>query len=256
MLTRLKTRIKARLNQYIHDNFVQFKKVDAETFENWIYQWMYFQNFEYVKAYTPQNTYFEFGTGWGGTLSGFLKACNRLAKDHNFDLRKVKIVLFDSFKGLPEEKDPADFNPEWEKGKFAYSRDYITKIILDHNFPLENVTFIEGYYEDTLNESTMEIIKNLPPPSIVTMDVDYYSSTKIALDFIQPLLKSGTVFYFDDLYSFHLHPKMGQVRAINELNSKNNGHLVPLVHMNYCGRGYIYTNRVWEYSNKDSFNYS
>lgn len=253
MFTSFRNRIKARINQYIHDNFVQFKKEEAETFENWVYNWMYFQNFEYVKTYSPQNTYFEFGTGWGGTLSGFLRACNRLAKYHQFDVNKIKIVLFDSFEGLPAEMHEADFNPEWEKGKFAYSRDYITNIILEHNFPLENVTFIEGYYENTLNESTMDILRKLPAPSIVTMDVDYYSSTQIALNFIHPLLKSGTVFYFDDLYSFFLHPKMGQVKAINEFNEKQNGQLVPLVHMNYAGRGFIYTNKVWEHSKKDSF---
>jgi O-methyltransferase len=247
----LKNKIKAKLNNYIHDNFIQFKKADAETFENWIYNWMYFQNFEYVKKYTPKNTYYEFGTGWGGTLSGFLRACNRLVQDHKFDISQIKIVLFDSFEGLPEEKDPSDFNPVWKKGEFAYSKDYITEIIKSHNFPIENVTFIEGYFENSLNNETFEILKKLPEPSIITMDVDYYSSTKIALDFIRPFLKSGSVFYFDDLYSFHLHPRMGQIRAINEFNNEDKGTLNPLVHMNYCGRGFIFTNKVWEYSNHE-----
>lgn len=251
ILKSIKNKLRHKLELIITDKINQSKKLEAETFENWIYKWLYFQNYEYVKSYTPQNTYFEFGTGWGGTLSGFLRACNRLVVDYNFDISKIKIVLFDSFKGLPEEKEPSDVNPIWGKGEFAYSRDYITDIIRKHNFPLENVTFIEGYFENSLNEENFEKIKKLPSPSIITMDVDYYSSTIMALEYIRSLLKSGAVFYFDDLYSFHLHPQMGQVKAIDEFNQKNEGTLNPLVHMNYIGRGYIYTNKTWEYSKSE-----
>ena len=251
ILKSIKTKLRHKLELLIEDKIHQSKKLEAETFENWIYKWLYFQNYEYVKSYTPQNTYFEFGTGWGGTLSAFLRASNRLVVDYNFDISKIKIVLFDSFTGLPEEKDPADVNPIWGKGEFAYSRDFITDIIRKHNFPLENVTFIEGYFENSLNSENFEKIKKLPSPSIITMDVDYFSSTIVALEYIRPLLESGAVFYFDDLYSFHLHPKMGQVKAIDEFNKKNEGILNPLMHMNYAGRGYIYTNKVWEYAKSE-----
>ena len=101
ILKSIKNKLRHKLELIITDKINQSKKLDAETFENWIYKWLYFQNYEYVKSYTPQNTYFEFGTGWGGTLSGFLRACNRLVVDYNFDISKIKIVLFDSFKGLP-----------------------------------------------------------------------------------------------------------------------------------------------------------
>jgi O-methyltransferase len=250
-LNSLKKKILNKLDLFVQDRIIQSKKAEAETFENWVYKWLYFQNFEYAKTYTPQNTYFEFGTGWGGTLSGFLRACNRLVADFNFDITKINIVLFDSFKGLPEEKDSSDINPIWGKGMFSYSKDYIIDIIKKHNFPLENVTIVEGYFEDSLNKDNFEKIKKLPNPSIITMDVDYYSSTMLALDYIRPLLKSGAVFYFDDLYSFHLHPQMGQVKAINDFNSSGDGRLSPLVHMNYIGRGYIFSGKEWEYSKSD-----
>jgi Macrocin-O-methyltransferase (TylF) len=243
----IKTKVKSYLNRYIRDNFVNFRKEDADSFENWVYKWLHFQNFEFVKDYSPKNTYYEFGTGWGGTLTGFLQGATRFCKKHNFDIRQINIVLFDSFQGLPDPKSFEDENPEWEKGKFAYSKDYIINIIKENNFPLENVTFIEGFYEDTLNDKTMEILKKLPPPSIVTMDVDYYSSTMLALNYIHPLLNSGVAFFFDDLYSFFLHPEMGQVKAINEFNQKGEGLLTPLTHMNHCGRCYLYSSKIWEH---------
>jgi hypothetical protein len=244
----VKEKIKKYINNYIKDNFENFIKHERDSFDNWAYNWLHFQNFGFASSYSPKNVYYEFGTGWGGTLSGFIEGAKRFCKTNNFNIKDIYIVLFDSFQGLPDLKDEKDDNPEWEKGKFAYSKDYITDIIIKHGFPIENVTFVEGFFEDTLNESTREILRNLPPPSIVTMDVDYYSSTLLALDFIQPLLNSGVAFYFDDLYSFFLHPEMGQVKAINDFNSKNNGHLQPLTNnLNYAGRCYIYSRKEWEH---------
>jgi O-methyltransferase len=247
----IRQRVKTYINKYIKDNFENFKKKDQDTFENWAYNWLQFQNFGFAKDYSPKNVYYEFGTGWGGTLSGFIEGAKRFCKDYNFDIRKIHIVLFDSFQGLPEIQDSKDDNPEWDKGKFAYSKEYIKNIILERGFPIENVTFIEGYFEDSLNESTMNILRKLPPPSIVTMDVDYYSSTKLALDFLRPILPSGVAFYFDDLFSFFLHPEMGQVKAINEFNSKMNGTLQQLSnHLNYSGRCFLFSRKEWEHTRK------
>ncbi len=53
-------------------------------------------------------------------------------------------------------------------------------------------------------------------------------------------MKSGTVFYFDDLYSFHLHPNMGQVRAIREYDGAE-GFLSPLREHDCAGRTFMYS---------------
>jgi len=80
-----------------------------------------------------------------------------------------------------------------------------------------NVRFIQGFFEDSL---TSELAKDLAthPPSIVTVDVDYYSSTKSVLEWLLPFTPTGCLFYFDDIWLFYGHPQMGQVAAINELN--------------------------------------
>lgn len=250
MFDRLKGRINRKINNYISANFVN--RYDASySLENWFYYWLYFQNFDYAHDYTPKNCYYEFGTGRGGTLTSFLKASTRFSKEYNFDILKIKIVLLDSFKGLPEIKVKEDDHYEWSKGGFAGSKDYITGIIKQYGFPLENVTFVEGYYEDSLTGEVFEKLKNIPP-SIVTMDVDYYSSTKLALNFIAPFLKSGTVFYFDDIYSFFMHPGNGQIKAISEFNQQKTGHLSWLPEKNYTGRCYMYSREIWEHRSSES----
>lgn len=244
----LNAKIKRAVANYISTNLINRYNPEI-SLENWFYHWLYFQNMGYTKDYGPKNCYYEFGTGWGGTLRSFLKASKRFSKENNFDITQIKIVLFDSFQGLPEITAKEDNHREWGKGKFAYSKDYIAKIIVEHGFPLQNVTFIEGFFENTLNSQTLERLNALPP-SIVTVDVDYYSSTKLALDFITPLLKSGTVFYFDDLFSFFLHPEMGQVKAIKEFNDMGAGTLNALTHANYSGQCYAFTSKSWEFTEK------
>ena len=87
---------------------------------------------------------------------------------------------------------------------------------------------------------------SLPSPSIVTVDVDYCSSTRATLEFLVPILKSGTVFYFDDLYAFHLHPEMGQLKAISEFNGEL-GYLSPLREFDYAGKTFMYATLDWEH---------
>jgi hypothetical protein len=246
----LNKNIQKYLNGYMQNNFAGYFEVlnaSQNSLEHWFDYWLHFQNFSFAKEYVPKNCYYEFGTGWGSTLTAFLRSSIRFCKKNNIDISNIKIVLFDSFQGLPEEAAKEDYNPEWSKGKFAYSRDYITNIIKTHNFPLENVTFVEGFFEQSLTKEVQEKLKSFPP-SIVTMDVDYYSSTKLALNFIAPLLKSGTVFYFDDLYSFFLHPDMGQPKAIHEFVESGQGYLQPLTHENHDGKCYIYTKKEWEHT--------
>jgi hypothetical protein len=245
MIRWLKKKTKTYLHKHIQQH-VQELYNKANSLESWFYYWIHFQNTSYAKDYSPKNVYYEFGTGWGGTLTEFLRAANAYSQDHDFDLHQVKIFLFDSFEGLPPVSRKEDDHLLWKRGEFAYSKQYITDIITRHGFPLDSVHFVEGYFEKTLNAQTLETLRAFPP-SIVTMDVDYYSSTILALRFIGPLLKSGVVFYFDDLYSFYLHPELGQVKAISEFNDLGVGYLNQLTHRNYEGRCYLFVRREWEH---------
>ena len=212
----------------------------------WFYYWLFQQNYSYRREFSPSNCYYEFGTGGGYSMSEFAKAAVRFCKETSLDIEEIKIFGFDSFQGLPSKQFKADDNPQWDKGEFAFDKAHIIKVIERTGFPTDNVTLIEGFYEDSLNDKTLSDVKD-HPPSIVTLDVDYYSSTKLALEFMAPILQSGTVFYFDDLYSFHLNPNMGQLKAINEFNGRL-GHLSPLREYDYKGKTFMFAKLEWEHS--------
>jgi hypothetical protein len=141
--------------------------------------------------------------------------------------KKARAVLFDSFRGLPEPVDRADAHVTWHAEDFAFSSEYIRGVIKKARFPQERVRLVEGFYADTLTLSLAAELRPTPP-AFVTLDVDYRSSTKAALDFLAPLLPSGCHVFFDDLWSFDGHPDYGQLKALNDWNSQNKrGQLVP-----------------------------
>ena len=61
---------------------------------------------------------------------------------------------------------------------------------------------------------------------LVMTDCDM-AATKTILDWIRPLLRDGTFFVFDDIWSFMGHPDFGERRAIREFNATRPGLLVP-----------------------------
>lgn len=243
----IKTYIKKKLNNYFKVSIDQHLKYER-SLEKWFYKWLDFQNNSYAKSYTPKNTYYEFGTGWGRTLTAFISAAKKFSLKNNFSVENINICLFDSFQGLPSIKSEEDNHLSWKEGEFAYSKKYIVNIINELKFPLDNVKFIEGFYENTLNKNTLKLIKSTPP-SIITVDTDYYSSTNEVLKFLPPILKSGTVFYFDDLFSFFLNENYGQVKSIKEFNEKDIGKLYPLTENNFNGKCFIYSAKKWEHRN-------
>lgn len=53
------------------------------------------------------------------------------------------------------------------------------------------------------------------------MDADFHSSTLTAFTWIQPILASGVLFRFDDIWAFYGHPEKGEIKAINDNELKN-----------------------------------
>ena len=162
--------------------------------------------------------YYEFGTGEGISLFNYLKGLKSYCSSHKVDISKYNIFLFDSFEGLPEYKGQMNENPAWSKGMFSGSTNHIKKMIrrvCGKNQP--TVTFVKGYYEITLTSELIEQLRN-SPPSIINIDVDYYESTRIVLNWIYPILQNGTIFHFDDLYEYLGSPYKGEFLAISEFN--------------------------------------
>jgi hypothetical protein len=183
-------------------------------------------------------TYYEFGTGSGNTLQRSLAVLKHFPES--------RIFLFDSFEGLPSTDDPKDRLLGWDKGSFAFSEDYIRDLVARNGFSLDRARLVKGFFEDSLTPALAAELADAPP-AFVTVDVDYYSSTKTVLEFLAPMLVSGATFYFDDLWSFDGHPDYGQLCALREFNEARSavGQLVanPIFH----NRIFTYYNKKYEF---------
>ncbi|WP_044252706.1 hypothetical protein [Isosphaera pallida] len=51
---------------------------------------------------------------------------------------------------------------------------------------------------------------------MIDVDCDLYSSAKVVLEFITPLMVDGTILIFDDWYCFRGHPQRGERAAFAE----------------------------------------
>ena len=57
------------------------------------------------------------------------------------------------------------------------------------------------------------------------------------------------LFYFDDIWSFHGNPNYGQLRAIKEFNSEEDGLLTEFHRAGKTSGSYIYSRKDYEYRN-------
>jgi len=128
-----------------------------------------------------------------------------------YDLNK-NIFAYDTFEGMTKPEDiDMDFYGTSAKKYLMASRksqildnihcfatiDRVKKNILEYA-NLENINFIVGPVEKTLL-----IKKNLPKKiSVLRLDTDWYSSTKIELEILYPKLVDGGVLIIDDYGSW------------------------------------------------------
>ncbi len=172
----------------------------------------------------PHN-YYEFGTGWGDSLQRYLSAARSYCRVTGKDEREFNVVAFDSFEGLPESVAEADRNPNWSRGVYAYGLDHITRLVRRSGFRGKFLP-VKGFYGDTLTSDLRNELRAIPP-SIVNIDVDYYSSAASVLAFLSPILQNGTILYFDDIYDFFGSPNKGELRAVLEFSASKTVSLTP-----------------------------
>ena len=214
--------------------------------------WFFFSLLrQHYAHFGPWGSYYEFGTGTGTVLSWFVEALKSYAALADVPLSDYRILGFDSFTGLPKKESPRDDNPDWYEGQFAKPTAEIDSLLqgIPHRL-------IEGFYEKSLTFGLRDELR-LSPPSIVTIDVDYYSSAKTVLEWLRPILPTGCLFYFDDVWSFYGNPKMGELAAIKEFNEQGDGLLLKYDdwltswnrwYPNLHGRTYVYCRKEWEYT--------
>ena len=78
---------------------------------------------------------------------------------------------------------------------------------------------VKGWYDKTLTEQTMGVLATehgLSKAAWVYMDCDLYESTKLALNFVIPLVNDGTVITFNDWWAYKGRDDKGERRACSE----------------------------------------
>ncbi|MFI5448647.1 MAG: TylF/MycF/NovP-related O-methyltransferase [Candidatus Bathyarchaeia archaeon] len=200
----------------------------------------------------PQVNYYEFGVGIR-TLGRYLSTLRLFCERTGYAMDDFHVYAFDSFQGLPTKKDEKDNYLEWKEGSFRTTLSVLKKQLnsLGFNPDAPNLHYVSGYYETTLTKNLQNDLKSRSP-SIVTVDVDYYSSTIQVLNWLKPILKSGVIFYFDDIWAFDGNPYYGQPAAIHQFNKRRDGGLLAYPEFGMDGCAYIYWKRKFNESSSKS----
>ena len=104
----------------------------------------------------------------------------------------------------------------WFPGQFSCRIDVTRKLLGERNIDWERVKLVKGWFNDTLNDKTIERY-GITSASVVMIDCDLYSSTASCLEFVAPLLTNNAVLIFDDWYSHDLaDKKLGECKAFEE----------------------------------------
>ncbi len=125
----------------------------------------------------------EFGVADGRSTRTLRRALGRSDK---------RMFACDSFEGLPEKFENA------EAGTFACKPPRI-----------RGVEIVKGYFEESL---TRELAARVGRVALASLDADLYSSTLCALNWLTPLLGTGSLLLFDEF----LGEKESEKRAFEE----------------------------------------
>lgn len=141
---------------------------------------------------------------------------------------------FDSFEGLPEEKNDPYSHKDWFPGAFSArelfkttNREEIIKRVFEVIGPWDfDIVLIPGFYDKVLEDNLVERYE-MKPVSYIDIDCDIYTSTYLALDFMfrNRLVRKNTLIGYDDWGGTLETAKEtmgGESRAHKEIEEKYN----------------------------------
>jgi hypothetical protein len=153
---------------------------------------------------------------------------------------------FDSFQGLPPQKDARDRHPEWTEGWLKTTEDEFVRICSNAGVPRSAYVTVPGFYEDTIGRNARKPPKNLPNDiALAYIDCDLYTSTRSVLEFLEPRLKHGMIIALDDYYCYSSEEASGERVALIEYfrGIEDKYTLVPYVQYGYHGMSFILEDR-------------
>jgi O-methyltransferase len=157
-----------------------------------------------------------------GTMSGF--TASRIAKTmtwlENMIPMQRRLILADSFEGLPESTAKADVeSPHVAKGVWSAGACKVLSradlvALCSREFKAERIDVLEGWYKDTVPKLSAD--RKL---ALLHVDCDLYQSTMDALVpcFERGMVSEGAMIHFDDWNCTRASPDFGERRAWAEL---------------------------------------
>jgi O-methyltransferase len=163
---------------------------------------------------TSDGDYLEFGVYRGRAfLAAYKMAVRR-------KMESMRFFAFDSFQGLPEVGGADADHRHFFKGQYACSIDAFRAILSKAGVDQSRVHLVPGFFDASLTEETRRSL-GIKRVAIAWIDCDLYESTVPVLDFLAPLITTGTFLAFDDWHSFGADPYAGQIRAVREWLERN-----------------------------------
>jgi hypothetical protein len=158
----------------------------------------------------PALTALEFGVANGAGLLNMCEIAARVTRETGVDFR---IVGFDAGTGLPPPVDYRDHPEHYHHGDYPM----VDRTRLLARLP-ENARVIFGDVRETAPDF---LAGNFAPIGFVSFDLDFYSSTRDALQILDGAPERylpWTVCYFDDVHFLTHNEFQGALLALNEFN--------------------------------------
>ena len=172
-------------------------------------------HFKHLSTNDVKGDIVECGVGNGQSLSYIL--FNLTYNEKHFNRRYIG---FDSFEGFPEPsvEDKSPRNPK--KGDWKYvNEEFVISNLNDLGFEerhYKKIKFIKGFYEKTFQQEKDNITKI----SLLHIDCDLYSSTRISLEtWFDKVEKNGIIVFDEYLNASFYFP--GALKAIDEFLGVN-----------------------------------
>jgi hypothetical protein len=143
---------------------------------------------ETYKDFLKDKLFLEFGVFVGTSI---LEYYNLYLDNQSADYTP-QFYGFDSFEGLPEEKN--DSKSPWHTGQFNLNKNINPELL---NKP--GMKIVDGWFNETLNQSLANELKG-KKIGLLHIDCDIYTSTMQVYEFLiaNDLLTEGTVVVYDD----------------------------------------------------------
>jgi O-methyltransferase len=196
--------------------------------------------FEFAVKSEVQGDYYEFGVFEGSSLKSALHA-QRIYIDKLDKKACERFYAFDSFSGLPvlKPEDELASYAVFAEGQYACTVDDVRKNLRDAGFDPDAITYVPGFYEDSLSKpETLEVVAG-SKAGVIHVDCDLQSSAADCLAFLSGRILDGAVLLFDDWFCYRGRPDCGVRAAFDEWLKSSSYHSTEYFNYSWAGKAHI-----------------